>query len=168
MKIIKVYTRLLLFVGGALIGVQVPSFVDQYGQRLEAHFLESKTGLNEFQKDADKFFKGDISKLVQHYKNNTDPVFNDGGQSIETLLTRQQLLSNAVIAFNKKFYSPYLHTLSSPIVEIRNETWNSYDYSIKLNASSIAWALASGLIIAIFIDLFLALLGSMFLSLIHI
>lgn len=162
MKIIKDYTRLLLFVGGALIGVQVPSFVDQYGQRLEAHLSESKTGLNEFQKDADKFFAGDIAKLVQHYKRNNDPVFNDGGQSIETLVNRRELLSNAMNAFNGQFYSPYIHTLATPLVEIRNETWSSYDYSIRLNLISIVWALSFGLIIAILTDLFLALLSGLF------
>jgi hypothetical protein len=42
------YLRLVLFVCGVLVGIQVPGFVDQYGQRLEAHQLEAKLSLAEF------------------------------------------------------------------------------------------------------------------------
>lgn len=164
MKIIKDYIRLLLFVGGSLIGVQVPSFVGQYEQRLEAHLLESKASLNEFQMNADKFFEGDFDKLLKHYQDNSDPVFNEGGKSISNLFSRQEQLNNAMLSFNKTFFNRYFHTLVSPLPDIRDETWKSYDYSIKLNAASIIWALSVGLISAILMDLLLALMSALFLS----
>ncbi len=162
MKMILDYLRLTLFIGGALIGVQVPSFVDQYQLRLEAHLLESNRALNEFQKDADKFFAGDITQLIQHYRRTNDPVFKDGGQSIQALVSRHQVLSESLDEFRKTFYSPYTQTLASPVKEIRREAWQRYDYAVTLNSQGIAWALAAGFTIALLIDILLTSLRGIF------
>ena len=93
------YLRLVLFVCGVLIGIQVPGFVDQYGQRLEAHQLEAKQSLGEFQHDANRFFGGDINKLIRHYRQNNDPVFSAGGESIESIYQRYVQLTDALTRF---------------------------------------------------------------------
>ena len=39
------YLRLVLFTLGLLIGVQVPGFINDYANRVEAHLIEAQTGL---------------------------------------------------------------------------------------------------------------------------
>jgi hypothetical protein len=165
MKTILEYLRLVLFVGGALIGVQIPSFVEQYGQRLESHFLESKTSLEGFQLDADKYFDGDIENLIQHYTNNADPVINDGGDSIASLHSRSQFLQKSWAEFNAGFQQRYWHAFISPVNTIRAETWASFDYAMRLDVSAIVWALSLGFVLSALIELFLQLTGTAIISL---
>lgn len=153
MRTILEYIRLTIFVGGALVGVQIPSFVDQYGQRLESHLIESQTSIEEFQNDADKYFDGNIDTLIRHYASNADPVINDGGESIASLHSRSQFLTKSWSNFNAGFQQRYWHAFATPVKTIRVETWNGYDFSVKLNVIGIAWALSLGLILSVIIEL---------------
>jgi hypothetical protein len=152
MKMIMDYLRLILFLGAALVGVQVPSFVDLYGVKLNSHWQESKLSLRGFQDDANQYFDGDLQKLVRHYQSKPDPIIVDGGNNIAVLIDRNTKLKQAISEFNQNFYSRYLHTFYSPISEIQQDTWGSYDYAIKLNTTGITWALALGLIFSTLIE----------------
>lgn len=158
MKRLFEYLRLALFVGSVLIGVQVPSFVDQYGQRLESHALESSRALKDFQKDADTYFGGDLQRLIAHYQANPDQIINDGGRNISGLYERNQQLNNAFVAFSASRFSPYVQTLLSPVPEIRSKAMESYDFTIALNQDAIIAGLLTGLIIGLSLELLLTLL----------
>jgi hypothetical protein len=146
MRTILEYLRLALFVGGALIG-----------HRLESHLLESKTSLESFQLDADKYFDGDIENLIQHYANNADPVINDGGESIASLNSRSQFLQRSWGEFNAGFQQRYWHAFVSPVNTIRAETWAGFDFALRLDVSAIIWALSLGFILSALIELLLQL-----------
>lgn len=160
MKMIMDYLRLILFLGAALVGVQVPSFVDLYGVKLSSHLQESDLSLSGFQKDADQYFDGDLKKLLSYYQSKTDPIIVDGGNNIGVLLSRNTRLKQAYSEFSQNFYSRYLHTIYSPIRKIQQDTWSSYDYAIKLNTTGIAWALAFGFLFSTLIEGFLRLFGA--------
>ncbi len=161
MRTLIEYIRITLFVGGAFIGVQVPSFVDQYGQRLESHMLESQTSLEGFQADANKYFNGNIETLIQHYAKNADPVINDGGTSIASLYSRAQFLNRSWAQFNSSFQQRYWHAFANPVKTIQTETWEGYDYAIKLDTHGIAWALGLGFLFSALIELCLITLGAL-------
>ncbi len=161
MRTILEYIRLILFVGGAFIGVQIPSFVDQYGQRLESHLIESKTSIEGFQNDAKKYFNGDIEALIRHYASNTDPVINDGGESIASLHSRAQFLTKSWLEFNAGFHQRYWHAFAAPVTTIRTETWGGYDFAVKLNIAGISWALGLGLVLSMLSELILLTLGAL-------
>ena len=158
MKIFSDYLRLILFLGGALIGVQIPSFVDLYGTRLESHLNESNLSLSTFQKDAEKYFDGDIQRLINHYQKKTDPIIVDGGNNIASILQRNQQLNKAYNDFKHSLFKRYTHTLYQPVETIQKETWSAYDYAIKLNFTGIAWALSMGFMLSILVDALLSLL----------
>lgn len=153
MRIAIEYIRLCLFFGAALIGVQVPIFVEQYGQRLQSHALESNASLREFQADADRYFKGDIEKLVEHYRNSGDRVFVDGGISISAIASRNDLLVASLERFNASQISAYQATFLTPIKDIREEAWSNYDHSIRLKPISIVWALSLGALVALLCEI---------------
>ncbi|RBP53192.1 DUF2937 family protein [Arenicella xantha] len=162
MKRLFEYFRLALFVGGVLIGVQVPSFVDQYGQRLAAHTLESDRGLKDFQRDADTYFDGDLQRLITHYQANPDQIINNGGRNIATLYARNKQLQQALTAFSASRLSPYVQTFLNPVSEIRSQAIASYDFTIALNQDAIIAGLLTGLLIGLCLELLLSILKLMF------
>ncbi|WP_258405234.1 DUF2937 family protein [Shewanella mesophila] len=153
------YLRLVLFVCGVLLGVQVPAFVDQYGKALAAHTQEAKQSLAEFQRDADRFFGGDIDRLIAHYKQNPDAVFNAGGESIETIYQRYRLLSEAFAEFNQSTYGGFDQLVMSPLPEIRDQVWQNFSHTIMLDGRAIAIGLLLGFFISILSELCLVLCG---------
>lgn len=158
MTTILSYLRLILFLGGALIGVQIPGFVDQYGKSLESHLRESSVSLQGFQQDADKYFGGDISRLIAHYKHNGDPVFNAGGGSIDTIYQRNTALKVAMLDFGQGRLSAYEQVFVHPVADIRDEVWKNYTYVITLDASAIVMGLLLGFIFAVLVEIPLRIL----------
>jgi len=153
MRKILDYLRLILFTSGVLIGVQVPGFIDQYGKSLEAHLLESSISLTEFQQDAERYFEGSLDKLIAHYQNNADPVIKAGGDSIATIYNRNLRLAQAWVAFTTDTYSAYTHVILKPVVDIKNEVWHNYTYSIVLKPSAIISGLTCGFALSLLIEL---------------
>lgn len=147
------YMRLFLFCAALLVGVQLPTFVDQYGKALQAHYLESERTLLEFRQDAQMFFQGDLNALANYYMAQNDEIIARGGQNIQTLLERNQLLRQAWLAFQsstpRAFYATYL----SPIEDVRQEAWNSYSFLLKLDALAIGCGLFFALALALCFDL---------------
>ena len=144
---------------GVLIGVQVPGFVDQYGKNLEARLLESSQAVNQFQADADKFFDGDINKLIAYYQAKNDVVITAGANSITAIATRQAMLKTAWQAFNQSTLAQYQHVALAPISDIRSQVWQSYNYLIVLNPIAIGFGLIAGLLLAMILDLFIGLIA---------
>ncbi|WP_153913013.1 DUF2937 family protein [Shewanella sp. TC10] len=153
MKSIMDYLRLILFVSGVLLGVQVPAFVDQYGQRLQAHTQEAKLSLAEFQRDADRFFAGDLDKLINHYQQNPDQVINAGGDSIEAIYQRYQLLSGALNQFNQTAYSSFEQVAFEPMEDIRQEVWHNFSHTIMLDTRAIGIGLVLGFLLSLACEL---------------
>lgn len=142
------YLRLTLFLGGVLIGVQVPMFVDQYGKSLESHFLESERSLHEFKDEAQKHFGGSMEKLIAHYKKSGDPVFHDGGKSIQAIYGRNLELKEAIGLFRKGSWNAYTQAFLAPIPDVQNEVLKNYTYSVKLDFDAIFFGLVSGLFLS--------------------
>lgn len=155
MKIISHYLRLILFITGVLFGIQIPGFMDAYKNSLLAHLNESSKSLTEFQNDADKYFNKDLTKLINHYKSNKDPVFLEGGESIDSLYKRNLELKKAFLNFNKNFFNSFVHVFLFPVKDIKNEVLQSYSYSVKLHKSSIITGIVSGTLFSAFLDIFI-------------
>lgn len=153
------YLRLLLFTCGLLAGIQVPGLVKDYGQRVEARVLESREALSGFQETAQRFFKGDLQALLQHYRTSEDPVFISDANSIESLLARNQLLENEWQAMQGSWLSQSWHVLAQADPQLREETLNSYSYQILLVPEAIGWGLSAGFVLAFVVESVLVLLG---------
>jgi len=122
--------------------------------------LESEQSLQAFQADADKYFSGNIARLVEHYKSNADQVIQDGGQSLETVYLRNKTLTAAYQHFSNNSITPYIHTFLQPLEDVRENTWKGYNFVVLLNTSSIIWAVGIGLFLITLINLFFGLLGA--------
>ena len=62
-----IYRYLMVVVAciSLLIGLQIPNFVDQYQKRIDARLREVTINLQPFQEIANKYFGGDIGKLIE-------------------------------------------------------------------------------------------------------
>ncbi len=81
------YVRLIVFAIGLLVGVQVPSFVDQYAKRVSAHQIEVAGNFRGFQDTADRYFGGSVEALITHHAASDDRVFQDEAKTIRERTT---------------------------------------------------------------------------------
>lgn len=153
MKFIYSYFKMGLIIACTLLGIQVPGFVDDYGKHLNARLIESNKAVAEFQDDADKFFGGDLNKLVSHYKQSNDDVFTEGGNSIEAVVSRNTQLKNAWGKFKQSMLGAYTQTLASPIPEVRKEVWENYSFNVLLNKSTLVVGVVIGFVCLLFFEL---------------
>ncbi|TYT75016.1 DUF2937 family protein [Desulfobotulus mexicanus] len=150
------YARLILFMAGVLFGIQIPGFLDAYGKSLEFRLQESMRSLALFQKDADRYFEGDLGRLIDHYDKTGDPVFQDGGGNIAAISARKNLLEKALIDFRKSRFNAICHVLLRPVKDVRDSVFETYTHVIRLDTDAVFAGLAAGLVTALFLEMLLS------------
>lgn len=149
------YLRLVLFGLGLLVGVQVPGFIDDYGKRVAAHRAESEESLSGFRETAARFFNGDLTALVAHYRASTDEVMHSDADSVAHLVRRAELLEGEWLAMQGPWYAQVLHLASAADQKLLDDTVEAYSYQVLLAPQAIAWGLACGLLLAWLVELLL-------------
>ncbi|AYC33666.1 DUF2937 family protein [Pseudomonas cavernae] len=150
---LRSYLRLVLFALGLLVGVQVPGFINDYGQRVEAHRLESERSLQGFRETAQRFFQGDLHALVAHYRASDDPVMQSDAQSVAQLVERFAQLEGEWSAMQGPWYARAWHVAVTADRQLLTETWQGYNYQILLQPQAIAWGLGCALLLAWLVEL---------------
>ncbi len=145
---IRSYLRLALFALGLLLGVQVPGFIDDYAKRVEAHRLESEQSLSGFRDTAQRFFDGDLQRLVGHYRNSRDPVMQSDARSVGLLVERSALLEQESLAMQGPWYRQIWHLATAADAQLLAETRAAYRYQVLLAPEAIAWGIACALFLA--------------------
>lgn len=145
---LRSYLRLTLFALGLLVGVQVPGFIEDYAQHIEARRLEAQQGLQGFQETARRFFHGDLDVLVAHYRASDDPVFQSDAQSVSVLVERARLLEHEWQAMQQPWYARAWHVAVAGKPSLRSEVWDGYRFQVLLAPEAIAWGLSCALLLA--------------------
>ncbi|UVE16505.1 DUF2937 family protein [Pseudomonas sp. LS44] len=156
---LRSYLRLVVFALGLLVGVQVPGFIADYAQRIDAHRQESEQSLQGFRQTAQRFFQGDLNALVAHYQASADPVMRSDAQSIAHLVERFELLETEWHAMQGAWYMQAWHVLAEADQALLAETWQGYDYQILLQPQAIAWGLGCALLLAWLVELLVMAIG---------
>lgn len=149
---IGAYCRLLLFAVALLLGIQVPSFIDQYSKRIDAHFLEVSNNISGFQTTADLMFAGNIEGLIDYYENSADPVFRSDALSIRNIVNRHTRLAAELQFLQEGQLKVFLHLLFSADSEFVNETINDYSYTVPLNTIAIQWGVLLAILFILLTD----------------
>ena len=124
---------MLIFAAGLLLGIQVPAFIDQYQQRVDAHFREVSANISGFQATADAFFEGDLDALVSYYRHSDDAVFSHDADSVNNVVQRFRRLSAEQQAMQAGRLAVALHVLFAADSELRSEALAQYSYTVPLN-----------------------------------
>jgi len=145
---LRSYLRLTLFALGLLVGVQVPGFIQAYGNHVEARRLEAQQGLQGFQETAGRFFEGDLNALVEHYRASADPVIQSDARSVAALVGRARLLDREWRIMQGPWYARAWHVLISADQDLRRQVWSSYRFQVLLAPEAIAWGISCALALA--------------------
>jgi hypothetical protein len=165
---LRSYLRLVLFTAGLLIGVQIPGFISDYTKRVEAHLIEAQKSLGGYNDTAQRFFKGDVQALIQHYRSSDDPVFRTDADNINNLLTRTQTLDREWLALQGPWYMRAYHVLTAADPDIRKETWNGYSWQVLLSPEVIGWGLVCALLFSLVIESFVLFIDWLFVGRHHV
>jgi hypothetical protein len=159
---LRSYLRLTLFALGLLIGVQVPGFIDAYGNHVQARRLEAQQGLRGFQDTAGRFFEGNLNALVEHYRTSEDPVIQSDARSVAALVERGRLLDREWRIMQGPWYAQAWHVLIGADQDLRRQVWSSYRFQVLLAPEAIAWGICCALLLAWIIESIFVLLRQVF------
>lgn len=160
MSVLFQYLRLSLFCTGLLVGIQVPALVDQYANRVDAHLTEAQTNLAGFRQTAERFFDGDLNRLIAHYRASDDPVFNADAASIEGIQLRVQVLLDEQQQLARIAPLRAFHVFARSNQTILDETMQAYTYTVPINPGALAWGLSLAVALSVLVELVVTLLFS--------
>ena len=153
-----------------LVGLQVPSFVDQYQKRVDAHLREVTVNLQPFQDIATKYFAGDLDKLIALHRNSDARPFKDEGVAIEKMVQRKLRFEADLAALQTSLPLRALHVLLRGDREITDEVLGQYSYTVPLDQDALLFGAGAAIVILLTVELLLALvrgLVSMLRNLLH-
>jgi len=133
------YRYLLIFIAcvALLIGIQIPTFVDQFEKRLDAHFQEVQANLKGYREIADRDFNGSMEDLIRRHKDSTDMVFRDEATPIEAMYLRYLHFNDQRNALQTSLPGQVLYLIEHGDRDLIRETYASYSFSVPLDSSAI-------------------------------
>ncbi|MBU0620675.1 MAG: DUF2937 family protein [Gammaproteobacteria bacterium] len=153
------YRYLMIIVAciALLAGLQVPNFVDQYQKRVDAHLREVGVNLQPFQDIANKYFGGDMAKLIALHRNSAEKPFQEEGAAIEKMVQRKLRFEADLAALKTSLPQKAWHVLLHGDQEILDEALGQYSYAVPLNQDAIFFGAGAALAILLAVELLLAL-----------
>jgi hypothetical protein len=127
------YLSILLAVGFVIVGLQLPGFLGQYIQRVDAHLAEVTVNLAGFQRIADTHHGGSLAALIAEHRASTVPTFVAEADVILEMVSRRDrfLAQEAGLATDLAGRIAFVVMHSDP--ELRQETVDAYDAVVVLN-----------------------------------
>lgn len=131
------YFLIAIACAAILVGIQIPNFVDQYEQRLDAHLVEVTTNLRGFQEIADRHHGGSFEALLREHEASTSPTFRDEAKPLREMLARRQAFLHEQQALNTHLAGQALHIFFNGHPELVRETQAGYGYNIPLTEDAV-------------------------------
>lgn len=145
-----------------LIGIQVPNFLTQYQQRLDAQLTEVTENLAGFQQIADRHFNGDLEALINHHQTSTDTIFKEEAIPLRAMYNRWQRFLAEQQALQVSYPEQLFHLLVSADEEIRNATWQNYSYAVPLTTRALITGAVVTVTVLVLLDIIIGLLRRLF------
>lgn len=158
MSVIYRYLMIIVACVSLLIGLQVPSFVDQYQKRVDAHLREVIVNLQPFVEIATKYFDGDMEKLLALHRNSEAQPFKEEGKAIEQMLQRKTHFEAELSALNTDLAHRVLHVLLHSDQQLREEALAQYSYTVPLDIPALSFGAGAAIAVLLIVELLLALL----------
>lgn len=157
MSILYRYLMVIVACISLLIGVQIPSFVDQYQKRVDAHLREVTVNLQPFQEIANKYFGGDLGKLIALNLNSNAKPLQEEGMAIEKMAKRKLRFEADMAALQTSLPMKALHILLNGDREMIDETRGQYSYSVPFNQDALLFGAGVAIAILMIMELLFAL-----------
>lgn len=137
--ILQHYLTVLVACAALLLGLQAPNLADQYQKRVDAHLREVTANLLPFQAIADKYFGGDLDKLIVLHRNSSELPFQEEGAAIEQMVQRKQRFEAELAAMTGSLPARVWHVLMQADDELRDETLAQYSYNVPMDAAALSF-----------------------------
>lgn len=147
------YRYLLIFIAcvALLLGIQIPTFVDQFDKRLDAHYQEVQADLKGYREIAERDFNGSMEALIRRHKESTDMVFRDEAAPIEAMYLRFLHFSDQRAAMQTSLPRQVLYLIGHGDRDLIRETYAGYSFAVPLDSTAIysGFALAGILLLLV-------------------
>ncbi|MDX1705483.1 DUF2937 family protein [Pseudidiomarina sp.] len=149
------YRYFVLIIGASalLIGVQIPNFVTQYQQRLDAQLTEALVYYVQFEEIAERYFEGDMQALIRKHETSTEEVFRAEARPLRELVERvaryryqQAQLDSS--SFPEQVW--FVATQADP--ELRASTWRTYSFNVPLTQQAVITGAVFALLLVLLLD----------------
>ncbi len=143
-----------------LVGLQVPNFIDQYQKRIDAHLREVTVNLQPFQDIADKYFGGNLDKLIELHRASDVKPFQEEGAAIAKMVQRKLRFEADLAALQVSLPLKAWRVLTQGDREMIDEALGQYSYNVPLNQDALAFGAGAALVILLLVELLFALARS--------
>lgn len=157
MSILYRYLIVIVACISMLVGLQIPNFVDQYQKRVDAHLREVTINLQSFQEIADKYFGGDLNKLIELNLQSEAKPLQEEGMAIDKMVKRKLRFEADMAALQTSLTMKAMHILLNGDREIINEVRGQYIYSVPLNQDALVFGAGVAIVILMLVELLFAL-----------
>lgn len=149
------YRYLILFVGAGalLIGVQIPNFLTQYQQRLDAQLTEALVYYAQYQKIADTYYGGDIEKVIAAHENSEQPAFQAEVEPLRDLVARVKNFRYQQQLMQGDYVTQLWNLATQADPELRAATWREYSYNVPLSQRAVVTGLIVAFLLVVLMDL---------------
>ncbi len=151
------YLMIIVACVALLLGLQVPNFVDQYQKRVDAHLREVTVNLQPFQAIADKYFAGDMQKLIALHRSSGEKPFQEEGAAIEQMVQRKLRFEADMAALQASLPVKALRVMFAGDQEIIDETLGQFSYNVPMNQDALLFGAAFSFFVLLLLEGLLAL-----------
>jgi hypothetical protein len=141
-----------------LLGLQVPNLVDQYQKRVDAHLREVTTNLQPFQAIADKYFDGDLGKLIALHRASGERPFQEEGLAIERMMQRKLRFEADLAALDANLPVKAFRVLLQADPEVLDETLGQFSYNVPMDSDALLFGAGFALTLLLLLEALLALI----------
>lgn len=150
------YFVIALALTAALVGVQIPNYVTQYQQRIDAQFTEAMVYYKEYQRIADNYLDGDIEALIRLHETSESPVFQEEAIPLRELVHRVKLFEYEQSQLQQGYLRQlwFIATAASP--ELREQTLRMYSFNVPLTQQAVITGVVAAILVVVLLDIFVA------------
>lgn len=150
------YLLLLIAVMSAFVGVQIPNFLTQYQQRLDAQYSEAMVYYRQYQDIATAHFGGDVQRLIDHHRSSPDAAIRDSAEPIQTLVNRIARFQSQQRGLQTGYLGQLWFLASQADSELRDSTWRMYSYNVPFTQQALITGLLFALLVVVMLDALLS------------
>jgi hypothetical protein len=122
----------------------IPSYIQQYKQRVGGHLDQVVRDLAPFKEIAARFHGNDINRLIRHHLASPDPTFKAEGDAIHKMIDAEARLRSASEALNAGIWQQLQYLLTSADPAIARATWDAYVPAFSFTMEYVLFALGVG------------------------
>ena len=122
----------------------IPSYIQQYRQRVGGHLDQVVRDLAPFKEIAARYHGGDLSRLIRHHLASPDKTFKAEGDAIHAMVDAEARLRAANESLNAGVWHQLGYLLTRADPAIARATWDAYVPAFSFTAEYVLFALGVG------------------------